>query len=80
VFQGAYILKVTPQDGIKIVGRVTHLTDDTDLLRSGELFIKRALFIGDILYTISDGKVLLNDMQTLRELAGITLPLPSQAG
>jgi uncharacterized secreted protein with C-terminal beta-propeller domain len=84
VFQGAYVLKITPQDGIKIVGRVTHLTDDTDLLRSGEFFasryaIKRALFIGDILYTISDGKVLLNDMQTLQELAGITLPLPSQA-
>jgi inhibitor of cysteine peptidase len=78
VFQGAYILKVTPQDGIRIMGRVTHLTDNTDLLRSGELFIKRALFIGDILYTISDGKVLLNDMQTLRELAGITLP--HQAG
>jgi uncharacterized secreted protein with C-terminal beta-propeller domain len=84
VFQGVYVLKITPQDGIKMVGRVTHLTDDTDLLRSGEFFasryaIKRALFIGDILYTISDGKVLLNDIQSLRELAGITLP-HSQAG
>jgi inhibitor of cysteine peptidase len=79
VFQGAYFLKITPQDGIKIVGRVTHLTDDTDLLRSGEFFashyaIKRALFIGDILYTISDGKMLLSDIQSLRELATITLP------
>jgi uncharacterized secreted protein with C-terminal beta-propeller domain len=79
VFQGAYVLKITPQDGIKIVGRITHLTDNADLLRSGEFFtsyyaIKRALFIGDILYTISDGKVLLNDIQTFRELAGIILP------
>jgi inhibitor of cysteine peptidase len=82
VFQGAYVLKITPQDGIKIVGRITHLTDNADLLRSGEFFtshyaIKRALFIGDILYTISDGRVLLNDIQTLRELAGIILPQQS---
>jgi inhibitor of cysteine peptidase len=83
VFQGVYVFRVTPSDGIEIVGRITHLPDDTDQLRSGEFFesryiTKRALFIGDILYTISDGKVLLNDIQTLRELAGITLP--HQAG
>ncbi len=80
VFQGVYVFRITPSDGIEIVGRITHLPDDTYLMKSGEFFtsrymVKRSLFIGDILYTISDGRILLNDILTLEMLSEISLPL-----
>jgi uncharacterized secreted protein with C-terminal beta-propeller domain len=57
VFQGAYVLHVSLDDEISVRGRITHLAND-DLLKSGYYFeskyaVKRALFINDVLYTIS---------------------------
>ncbi|MEM4189806.1 MAG: beta-propeller domain-containing protein, partial [Candidatus Caldarchaeum sp.] len=79
VFQGAYAFRISPEDGVKVLGRITHLPDNQDLLKSGEYFtsryaVKRTLFIDEILYTISDGKIMLNNIDTLEKIAEVRLP------
>ncbi len=36
--------------------------------------IKRALYIGDFLYSISDGMIKVNDLRDLKEVAKVNLP------
>jgi len=84
IFQGVYVFSVSPDEGIIIRGRVTHLPDDSDLLRSGYNFesdytVWRALYIGDVLYTISLRKVMMNSITSLEKLAEVELPKPDNA-
>lgn len=73
VFQGVYVFHVSSEDGIDIKGKITHVEDQA-LLRSGSHFeIKRSLIIGDVLYTISDGKVKANSLINLLEICEIKL-------
>ncbi|MDD4048603.1 MAG: beta-propeller domain-containing protein [Clostridia bacterium] len=58
-FQGAYIYKLNLEDGFKLRGKITHLTDE-DTLKAGYRSynsgkaIKRIMYIKDVLYTLSD--------------------------
>jgi len=72
VFQGAYVLHISLNDDISVRGRITHLDND-DLLKSGYYFeskyaVKRALFINDVLYTISDAIIKMNSLDNLNEI------------
>ena len=76
VNQGAYVFDVSP-DGIELRGSVTHITDDS-LLKSGFWYdssytVQRSLYIEDNLYTISEGMVKINNLNTLEEVASIEL-------
>ncbi|UCH02320.1 MAG: beta-propeller domain-containing protein, partial [Candidatus Bathyarchaeota archaeon] len=78
VWQGAYIFKITLEGGIEYAGRITHMENSTDLLKSGYYFsslyeVKRALYINRVLYTISDKKIKLNNLDTLEEIIEINL-------
>jgi len=70
VFQGAYIFHVSPENGIELRGRITH--NEGDVIAS-IYEVKRAIYIGDILYTISDGKIKANDLTSLSEIAELPL-------
>jgi uncharacterized secreted protein with C-terminal beta-propeller domain len=75
VYQGAYVFHVSPA-GIKQRGRVTHIDDFSEFTKSGYCFyseksVKRSLYINDVLYTISDTMVKLNDLTTLNEIVSI---------
>jgi inhibitor of cysteine peptidase len=77
VWQGAYILRVSTGEGIKVLGRITHL-DDGEILRSGYYFdskhsVQRAVYINNALYTLSEGKIKANDISTLQELKSLEL-------
>ncbi|RLI33508.1 copper amine oxidase, partial [Candidatus Bathyarchaeota archaeon] len=79
VFQGAYIFNITLDEGLVLRGRITHLENNTDLLKSGYYFsspysVKRALYIGNILYTISDRMVKMNSLEDLKEIGAVELP------
>jgi inhibitor of cysteine peptidase len=76
VWQGACVFDISP-DGIEYRGGITHLEDGADL-KSGywsysEYFVERALYIGDVLYTVSDRLVKMNDLGSLDLLNEIEL-------
>ena len=71
-FQGAYVYNVNLDDGFNLKGKITHY-DDEVITNSGyywygEYDVQRALFIEDILYTISGGRIKLNHLDSLEEV------------
>jgi uncharacterized secreted protein with C-terminal beta-propeller domain len=77
VFQGAYVYNLTMEDGFVLRGKVTHYDTNEAFLKSGEYFyggqsnITRSIYIGNILYTLSESRLQLNDltsMATIRKL------------
>ena len=78
VWQGAYVFAVT-ENSIELRGGITHLDDDSELLKSGYYFsseysVKRSLYIDDYLYTISDKKIKIDNLTDLTEVNEIELP------
>jgi uncharacterized secreted protein with C-terminal beta-propeller domain len=76
VFQGAYVYDIDLEDGFDLRGRVTHYDGDEDFKKSGYYFrgdssIKRSLYIDDILYTLSDARLQLNDLGDLDNRIGL---------
>ncbi len=68
--QGAYVFNITIQDGIGLRGRITH--DDLGYYYYwGPYYVKRALYIDNVLYTISDKKVMMHNLETLVEIKQI---------
>jgi inhibitor of cysteine peptidase len=78
VWQGLYVLTIT-ENNITLRGRVTHMDNGDDLLKSGYYFysgysVKRSLYIDDMLYSISDMKVKINDLTSLEPVNEVKLP------
>ncbi len=80
VFTGAYVYGLDLDKGFELKGRITHLNSEEveDLFRYGygnwEKNIQRILYIGDTLYTVSQGAVKANDLKdSLREINMIEL-------
>lgn len=75
VWQGAYVFNITIQEGIVLRGRITH-TNASDLgyyYYPHPYYVKRTLYIDNVLYTISDKKVMMHDLETLDEINQIEL-------
>jgi len=78
VFQGAYIFNISIDEGLVLKGRITHLENNTDLMKSGFYFsspfsVNRAIYIGQVLYTISNKKVKMNSLEDLEEIGVMDL-------
>ncbi len=79
-YQGAYVLKVTT-DGFTIRNRITHLNESTlESLKDnsgyrgyGQDFIYRSLYIGNVLYTISERMIQAHSLDTLDQLTTISI-------
>ncbi|HEV8594416.1 MAG TPA: beta-propeller domain-containing protein, partial [Thermoplasmata archaeon] len=67
-WSGAYAVSVSPT-GFALAGTVTHSTSD-DYWSTG---VRRGLYIGDVLYTVSNGFVVASDMDTFTEIARVPL-------
>ena len=72
VFQGAFVFNVNLENGFVERGRITHVTKEDELKR-GYYFddvcsVKRALYIGDVLYTLSNNMLKANNLESLVEL------------
>ncbi|MBU4302435.1 MAG: beta-propeller domain-containing protein, partial [Actinobacteria bacterium] len=77
-FQGAYVYDISLESGIALKGRVTHLDDPAELTTNYNYYdsteaVKRSLYIGENLYTISEAKVKINKLGDLAEEASIQL-------
>jgi len=71
VWQGVYVYNITLTDGLVLKGNITHA--ETAGMPPSTLIVNRALYIGDVLYTISQGKIELNSLADLSLLKEINL-------
>jgi inhibitor of cysteine peptidase len=85
VYQGAYVYSLNLEDGFDLRGRITHYDDDEAFEKSGYYFsgnynIERSLYIEDVLYTLSQHRLKLNDLSDLDELAVLDFGDPEEYG
>lgn len=83
VWQGAYVFDVSLDGGFVLKSRITHSEDESEFIKSGYYFasqysVKRSLYIGDTLYTISDKMIKMNNMDNFEEVNKLTLPYESE--
>ena len=75
VTQGAYVFKLTIEDGFELKGTISHMDENWEnpyTYWRGP-FVRRSLYIEDNIYTISNGMVKINDMDTIDEIKAIEL-------
>jgi len=76
-WQGAYVFSLTPQDGFTLKGRVTHadaLNETEKYYYYGPYSITRALYMGDVLYTLSQKSIKASSLADLSEISTVELP------
>ena len=82
--ESAYVFDISVEGGIELKGTITHDLevepeeeydpwDDYYYMDNYGNSIKRTLYIEDVLYTVSDNMVKMNDLETLEEINNITL-------
>jgi hypothetical protein len=78
VWQGVYVYNITADTGITLLGTITQMNNtavsNTGFLASSPYSIERSLYIGDVLYTISDRMIKMNDIDSLEQIGAIQLP------
>ena len=77
VWQGAYVLNID-EDEISLRGKITHDDNQTEENRrwyyyGSKYSVRRSLYMDDYLYTISNGKIKANDLQTIDEISSVDL-------
>jgi uncharacterized secreted protein with C-terminal beta-propeller domain len=80
-FQGAYIYNIDLVNGFKLKGTISHISDE-EYLKSGDYWygsnknIQRIMYMDNVLYTISNNKLMAHDMNSLNKLGELQIPLP----
>ncbi|MDD1665827.1 MAG: beta-propeller domain-containing protein [Methanomicrobiales archaeon] len=75
IWQGAYAFSVSPEKGFTLRGMVTHSSEDTTGYYWGSRdAVKRSLYIGDVLYTLSSAEIIATDLATMHPIREIPLP------
>jgi uncharacterized secreted protein with C-terminal beta-propeller domain len=75
IWQGVYAFSVSPVNGFTLRGRVTHSAEDTSGYYWGSRdTVKRSLYIGDYLYTLSSAEIIATDLGTMNSVREIPLP------
>jgi uncharacterized secreted protein with C-terminal beta-propeller domain len=77
IWYGAYVFGVTPEIGFTLRGTVEHGTgsDRYSWYGSSANEVKRSLYIGDVLYTLSSKKILANSLSNINTtITTINLP------
>lgn len=82
-YQGAYIYNIDLVNGIKLKGKITHQDEDNNTRKNdsimpyymynGQYIVDRILYIKDTLYTLSNGLIKANDINTLQEKSKLNL-------
>jgi len=72
VWQGAYVFNLS-LEGFVLKGRVTHLESGVDIWNTS-YWVKRSLYIENVLYTVSDKKIKMNSLEDLTQINEINIP------
>ncbi|KJS15263.1 MAG: hypothetical protein VR69_14220 [Peptococcaceae bacterium BRH_c4b] len=73
-WQGAYVFDVSPSGGIALKGKIMH-EDDRVAEKGAGGAVRRSMYIEDVLYTLSDGMLKANDLDSLKEVKSIRLEM-----
>jgi inhibitor of cysteine peptidase len=78
VWQGAYVFDISLDQGLQLKGGITHIENLGDIEKDYYYFyspfsVERSLYIGDVLYTISDAKIKMNSLENLDYINGVQL-------
>lgn len=79
VSQGAFVFRLTRENGFEEQGRITHVTDESTFKKSGYFYpgdmtsVQRSLYVDDVLYTVSKGAIKANRLGDLTELGSLSL-------
>ena len=67
IWYGAYVFGITPETGFTLRGTVEHGTGSDRYYYYGSSAneVKRSLYIGDVLYTLSSKKILANSLSNI---------------
>jgi uncharacterized secreted protein with C-terminal beta-propeller domain len=75
IWYGAYVFGVTPERGFDLRGTVEHSTSGGYAWYGSPYDVKRSLYIGDTLYTLSQKQILANSLSRINTtIATIQLP------
>jgi inhibitor of cysteine peptidase len=79
VYQGAYVFDISIDNGIQLRGQITHVENITDPEQDYYYYyspfaVERSLYIGDVLYTISQAKIKMNNLENLDYINEVKLP------
>ena len=74
--QDAYVFHISLDNGIMLKGNISHSGDDEYYWNHS---VKRSLYIENVLYTISDGMIKMNDLADLHAINSIELPSSFQS-
>lgn len=77
-FQGAYVFDLTLENGFKLKGNVTHAisnASEEEQYYDYQSAVRRALYMDNTLYTVSDQFVKANSLVDLSEIAEVKLPI-----
>ncbi len=73
VWQGAYVFRLTP-DELSFRGGITHLPSETSPgWVTNSHFVTRSLYIGNVLYTLSQQTIKMNNLTDLSDLGAVQL-------
>jgi len=87
-YQGSFVYRLTAEEGFVEQGRVSHMDDPAAYFSNNgfapgysDLFVRRNTRIGDVLWSISDGKLVgSNLVDNLTTVATVTLPPDESSG
>ncbi|MEW9121144.1 MAG: beta-propeller domain-containing protein [Thermotaleaceae bacterium] len=77
-FQGAYIYDVNMEKGLSLQNRISHLSPE-DYKKAGQywyesdLNVQRILYVGDVLYTLSNQKIMAHKLDTMELISVLDL-------
>jgi len=77
VWQGVYAFGLTIEGGFELKGKVTHEekeTSDDYYYYGSPNAVRRSLFMDDVLYTVSQAKIKMNDIESIEEINEVKLP------
>jgi uncharacterized secreted protein with C-terminal beta-propeller domain len=79
VWQGAYIFHISLDAGIRLEGTITHIENIAEPEKNYYYYyspfsVMRSLYISDVLYTISEAKIKMNNLENLDYINEVQLP------
>ncbi|KJS02357.1 MAG: hypothetical protein VR68_03175 [Peptococcaceae bacterium BRH_c4a] len=73
-WQGMYVFNISPSEGISLKGRIEHPSKKDITGYWVNDAVKRAAYINEVFYTISEGAVKMSGIEDLKEIKTIGLP------